>query len=187
MPDPRVILDLCAGTGAWSQPYVDAGYTVIRLTLPEADVRLVHRLPGPVHGILAAPPCTVFANCGARWPRTREDMLEGLSVMDACLRAVMIYEPIWWALENPVGKMRRYLGDPVMTFNPCDYGNPYTKRTLLWGRFTVPVKAPVGPEGVRPGQPNAWYSKVGGTSEKTKAHRSATPPGFARAFFEANP
>jgi hypothetical protein len=132
--DGRVILDLCAGTGAWSQPYLDAGYTVIRLTLPEADVRLVHRLPGKVHGILAAPPCTVFANSGARWPRTQEQMLEGLSVMDACLRAVTIYEPEWWALENPVVKMRRYLGDPTLIFDPCDYGDPYTKKTLLWKR-----------------------------------------------------
>ena len=87
--------------------------------------------------------------------------------MDACLRAVTIYEPTCWTLENPVGKMRRFLGDPVMTFDPSDYGDPYTKRTLLWGRFTAPVKARVAPEGVRP--------------------RSATPPCFARAFFEANP
>jgi hypothetical protein len=185
--DGRVILDLCAGTGAWSQPYLDAGYTVIRLTLPEADVRLVHRLPGKVHGILAAPPCTVFANSGARWPRTQEQMLEGLSVMDACLRAVTIYEPEWWALENPVVKMRRYLGDPTLIFDPCDYGDPYTKKTLLWKRFTLPAKSWVTPLGGRPGQPNAWFSKVGGTSDKTKAYRSATPPGFARAFFEANP
>jgi hypothetical protein len=173
-----VILDLCAGTGAWSQPYVDAGYTVIRLTLPEVDVRLVHRLPGKVHGILAAPPCTVFSNAGARWPRTTEQMIEGISVVDACLRAVVIYEPSWWVLENPVGKLRRWLGAPTMTFQPCDYGDPYTKRTLLWGRFTAPKQTPVMP---------TLGSKMHKLSSKQKIERSITPPGFARAFFEANP
>jgi hypothetical protein len=31
----KIILDLCGGTGAWSQPYKDAGYTVHNITLPE--------------------------------------------------------------------------------------------------------------------------------------------------------
>ena len=34
----KIILDLFAGTGAWSQPYLDAGYDVRRITLPEHDV-----------------------------------------------------------------------------------------------------------------------------------------------------
>ena len=28
----RIILDLCAGTGAWSEPYLLAGYDVRRIT-----------------------------------------------------------------------------------------------------------------------------------------------------------
>ena len=175
-----LILDLCGGTGAWSAPYRAAGYNVRVLTLPDADVRLIHRLPEKVHGILAAPPCTVFANSGARWPRTQEQILAGLSVMDACLRAVMIYEPEWWALENPVGKMRRYLGDPALIFDPCDYGDPYTKRTLLWGSFKAPAKTPVAPvEGSKLHRLPPSVDRV--------TLRSVTPPGFARAFFEANP
>jgi hypothetical protein len=30
-----------------------------------------------------------------------------------------------------------------MTFNPNDYGDPYTKRTCLWGEFNTPVRTPV--------------------------------------------
>src|SRR5689334_6745333 len=75
-----LILDLCAGSGAWSQPYMDAEYEVIRVTWPD-DVRLIEKQGASVRGILAAPPCTVFANSGARWPRTEAQMIEALSVV----------------------------------------------------------------------------------------------------------
>lgn len=29
----KIILDLCGGTGAWSKPYRDNGYTVFNITL----------------------------------------------------------------------------------------------------------------------------------------------------------
>lgn len=34
----KIILDLCGGTGSWSKPYKDAGYTVKVCTLPHYDV-----------------------------------------------------------------------------------------------------------------------------------------------------
>ena len=62
------VLSLCDATGAWSQPYVEAGYDVRRVDLANgADVRLFQALPYPVRGVLAAPPCTEFASSGARW------------------------------------------------------------------------------------------------------------------------
>jgi hypothetical protein len=184
----RVILDLCGGTGNWSRCYRERGYDVRvidpfpapSVTAVADDVRWLH-FPGPVHGILAAPPCTVFANSGARWPRTREDYLAALSVVDACLRLVALCRPAWWALENPVGKLVRWLGKPVMYFDPCDYGDPYTKRTALWGAFTPPARTPVAPtEGSR-------MLRFGGNRARTKRLRSATPLGFAKAFADANP
>lgn len=180
----RIILDLCGGTGAWSKPYADAGYEVVIVDpcADTGDIRLFKHLGRGVHGILAAPPCTVFANSGARWKRTEQETLEGLSVVDACLRMVAVYRPVFWALENPVGKLRKYLGPPALIFDPCDYGDPYTKKTLLWGRFNLPVKTLVPPvEGSK------MFKKYGGKSERTKRLRSITPPGFARAFFKANP
>ena len=177
----KVVLDFCAGSGAWSQPYVEAGYQVHRFDLPH-DVRLLQRLDVPVHGILASPPCTVFANSGAWIKRTDQEMIDALSIVDACLRAVVIYRPQWWALENPIGKLRRYLGDPKLLFHPCDYGDPYTKKTLLWGEFTPPRKRPVTPV-----LGSKMTTRLGGSDPKQKRMRSMTPPGFARAFFEANP
>ena len=180
----RIILDLCGGTGSWSKPYADAGYDVwiVDPAINDQDVRLVEFAKAEIHGILCAPPCTVFANSGARWPRTEQEMIGGLSVMDACLRFVVIYKPVFWALENPVGKMKRFLGPPKMYFQPCDFGDPYTKKTLLWGNFNHPITSPV-----KPVEGSKMHLNYGGKSERTKRARSLTPPGFARAFFEANP
>ena len=177
------VLDLCGGSGAWSQPYADAGYSVVKVDLPQ-DVRLWEWASDlNIHGILAAPPCTVFAGSGAMWHRTRADMVDGLSIVDACLRMVVIYRPRWWALENPVGKLRRWLGPPRMMFQPSDYGDTYTKKTLLWGDFKPPYKV----NRVEPTEGSKMNLRYGGKSNRTKSLRSITPAGFAQAFFEANP
>ena len=178
----KIILDLCGGTGAWSAPYVKAGYAVRIIDLKNGcDVRLFERPPEQVYGILAAPDCTHFAGSGARWWKEKGTgpLLEGLSVTDACLRIVFACQPKFWALENPIGRLVRYLGKPVMYFNPCDYGDPYTKKTALWGMFNVPEKNPVEPtEGSK-------MNRIPPKPERAML-RSITPPGFARAFFEAN-
>jgi hypothetical protein len=55
------ILSLCDYSGAWSQPYVDAGYDVVRVDIKRGqDIRLFEALPFPVRGVLAAPPCNAF-------------------------------------------------------------------------------------------------------------------------------
>lgn len=176
----KLILDLCGGTGAWSQPYKDAGYEVIIHDI-DNDVRLVEieKLKGNVYGVLAAPPCTVFASSGARWKRTKEEMIGAISIVDACIRIACLLEPMFWALENPVGKLRRYIGSPKMMFNPCDYGDPYTKKTLIWGDFNIPLRTPVEPVEKSP------IHYMPPSKDRAKL-RSITPPGFAQAFYKAN-
>jgi len=197
MNSDKIILDLCGGTGSWSKPYADAGYDVRVITIPEYDVRLypskssnVERLPnefedimkiGKVHGILAAPPCTYFAGSGAMWKRTDKQMIEGLSIVDACIRIIYVLKPKWWALENPVGKLKKWLGPPVMSFHPCDYGDAYKKRTLLWGNFNTDlIKNPV-----KPIIPSPLHLLP--PSKDRAMLRSITPAGFSNAFFKANP
>lgn len=176
----KIIFDLCSGSGSWSEPYAKAGYDVQRITLPMHDVRLLKVVEdvkkANVHGILAAPPCTCFCRSGARWERSEAEMIDALSVVDACLRLIIVCKPQWWCLENPIGMLVRYLGKPKMYFQPWEYGDPYTKRTCLWGDFKFPARKPVKPtEG----------SKIYKMPHSEK--RSITPKGFARAFFKANP
>lgn len=184
-PANRTILSLCDYSGTWSKPYQDAGYHVIQIDLKNSqDVRLMKIPEVAIHGVLAAPPCTHFAISGARWWAGKGDapLLEGLSVIDACLRIVMVTRPKWWVLENPKGRLKDYIGQPVMKFNPCDYGDGYTKETHLWGDFNknLPFNK------VEITEP-AFVLNMKGSGEQRRAARSITPAGFALAFFLANP
>jgi len=182
----KTIISLCDYSGAWSKPYRENGYQVKQIDLAHGqDVRLME-LPGyPVHGILCAPPCTHFASSGARWWASKGDdlLIDGLSIVDACLRLVLMTKPIWWCLENPIGRLNRWIGQPQMYFNPCDYGDPYTKRTALWGEFNTDLPLCQ----VEPVQGSKMHLRYGGKSQRTKRARSITPSGFAEAFYLANP
>ena len=177
------ILSLCDFTGNWSRPYRDAGYDVRQVDLTAGkDVRLFEALSYPVRGVLAAPPCTEFASSGARWWAGKDEskLFDAISLVDACCRIILMHRPQWWVIENPIGRLNRWLGDPVYLFNPSDYGDPYTKRTCLWGRFNAPYKTPVeATEGSK--------MHLLPPSSDRQAKRSETPVGFSRAFFEANP
>ena len=185
-----IILSLCDYSGEWSKPYKEAGYKVIQIDLKSGhDVRLLEYMDESIHGILMAPPCTAFSSSGAQyWDRKDEvgATTAALALVDACLRQVAIFNPAWWVLENPVGRLKKWLGPPMMYFQPYEYGDPYTKRTCLWGKFNTDLfKNPVEPQGIIGRRNN--HQRAGGKSEKTKELRSVTPAGFAAAFFAANP
>ena len=183
----KIILDLCGGTGAWSKPYQDNGYSVFNITLPAADITdenwVTFCLDMKPHGILFAPPCTPWANSGARWwkERTPDEIFVNAEILVKGLRIIYESNPVFWAIENPVGKMREFLGEPALIFDPCDYGDPYTKKTLLWGHFRLPHMNKVEPK-----EGSKMHLGYGGKNEKTKKMRSITPSGFAQAFYEAN-
>lgn len=178
----KIILDLCAGTGSWSKPYKERPdiYDVRLVTLPE-DIRLACVPEEKVYGILAAPPCTQLAGSGARWWATKGEkkLLEALAICDACLRFVALSEPVFWALENPVGRLVRYYNKPKMYFHPYQFGDPYTKKTCLWGKFENMKFNQVEPEE----KSRIWYMSPG--PERSRL-RSITPAGFSKAFFESN-
>lgn len=174
-----LVLDLCGGSGAWSKPYAEAGYDVeiVDPVHDGGDVRLLQRRSANVRGILCAPPCTVFSYARNRYPPTDEELLFALSVVDACHRIVMVQRPVWWALENPRNKLRRYLGPPRLTFYQWEYGDAGHKPTCIWGSFVVPAKHPKPRR-----KPSTWRTK----QENARPEDAITPAGFARAFFEVN-
>jgi hypothetical protein len=182
----RIILDLCGGTGAWSRPYLEAGYDVRLITLPEQDVRYYHP-PKRVYGVLVAPPCTDFCISGVRWWPEKDKtkgLQEALSVVEACLRVIKEAKSKFWALENPVGRLRRFIGAPRWYFQPYEFGDPWTKKTCIWGDHNIPEKHPILVEA-------GWYGNNSPLhrlppSKDRAMLRSITPPGFARAFYEAN-
>lgn len=149
--EDKIILDLAGGTGAWSKPYKDAGYTVINVTLPEYDVRN-YQPPENVYGVLAAPPCTMFSDARTR-AKSPRNMKSGFEIVKSCLRIIETcqyrivsdqqkYSPLkFWCLENPwYGRLKWFLGNPVYVFDPWEFGDAYKKKTALWGYFNLPVK-----------------------------------------------
>lgn len=192
----KVILSLCDFSGRWSDPYSKAGYDVRQIDIKTgADCRLMRIVDADIYGILAAPVCTAFSSAGARhWKAKAAEgdtqLLEGLSIVDAVLRLVAVHQPTFWVMENPVGRLKDFIGNHAMTFQPCDFGgyledpteDAYTKRTCLWGDFNKPEPKPVDPV-----DGSKMWAKYGGSSEKTKTARSMTPRGFAEAFYQANP
>ena len=170
----KVILSLCDFTGNWPRPYYEAGYTVIlvdpkhktrtkagrliKLPFTAEDLAdyLLDEVPGKVYGLLMAPPCTHFTVSGAQYWKAKDAdgrTEEGKRIIRACLDIKDELAPAFWALENPVGRLPRLfptrLGRPQMYFNPCDYGDAYTKKTGLWGDSNTDLpKTPVDPERV---------------------------------------
>lgn len=185
----KIILDLCGGTGSWSRPYKKAGYDVRVITMPFQDVR-EYSPPEQVYGVLAAPPCTEFsfAKHFHGKGKYKHDFKEGLSVVDACLRVIAVTKPKFWALENPVGYLKKWLGEPRFVFEPYYYGDEYQKRTALWGEFNTPLPERLDGEGLikfsmlksKDIHPE-FYGKLSRTER-----RAITPKGFADAFFKVN-
>lgn len=203
----KIILDLCGGTGAWSKPYKDAGYTVHVITLPNYSVTdwwivdnvIRFRKNDPrndgmaflevpinnIHGILAAPPCTHFslARTVAKIPR---DFTGGMQTVESCMRIIWAVQSKtkigFWVLENPLGYLRRFLGIPRYTFKQWQFGDGREKPTDLWGYFTNPVPT----VDIKPIYQEPWGNESGHDGYDRAAVRAITPQGFATAFYKAN-
>lgn len=201
--DNKIILDLCGGTGSWSKPYKDAGYNVKIITLPEYNIKDWNCYPefyrkirqGKIYGILAAPPCTMFslARTTAQKPR---DLKEGMECVRACVDIIWTCRENgnlkFWALENPMGYLRQFLGKPAFTFDASEFGCDYNKHTDLWGYFKEPKKNvgynrfPSTDKNTRRLPTIPVDYKIDKNMSRTAVRRSITPLDFTQAFYKAN-
>jgi len=128
-----------------------------------------------------------------------------MEIVNACLRIIRECNPVWWAMENPRGYLRKYMGAPKLTFQPWWYGDPWTKATDIWGNFNIPERVyenwedvPKLPLYTRKGREKPNFAFLHKSAREnipqlsfhkpaTDAElRAMTPPGFAQAFFRAN-
>ena len=192
----KTILVLYETSGAFSRLYYELGYDVIQVDLQNKrkskkrwkvlsiDCRLIEHLSEKnVVGIVSHPPCTVFAGSGNRW-RYKESKMQAtndihanlldqklqdaLSMIDVVFRLVLLVQPDFWFIENPIGRLSKFIGKHQFSFNPFEFASykeapsdhlpinfdktvmqefngsyedeAYTKRTLLWGKFNKPIK-----------------------------------------------
>lgn len=128
------------------------------------------------------PPCTHMAASGARWWAGK-----GLRKLAEAVELVAVSAELAeslacpYLIENPIGALSTHWRQPDYKFDPCDYGDPWTKRTCLWtgGGFVMPQKSRVIPtEGSK-------MHRLPPSVDRARK-RSETPSGFAQAVFEAN-
>lgn len=134
----KIILHLCADIGSDSQPYADAGYTVIKIG---KDIGVENFTPPPnVYGVIANPVCTEFSVAG-RGFNNHGDYEKGMFLVRHCQRIIALCNPVFHVIENPAtGRLKYFLGKPDYEYEPWWFGSPWTKRTALWGKFNVPKR-----------------------------------------------
>lgn len=154
------ILDLFAGTGAWSWPWRVAGHDVITLDhnpVFAADVQEDFRMWSPADlpwrpdVVLASPPCEGFsvASIGRSWyspghPKS-ETARKGMQLLYKTLSDLWEMQPRYWILENPRGMMRKLaVMQPLerRTVTYCTLGETRMKPTDLWGGFPSSLELP---------------------------------------------
>lgn len=223
----KVILSFFDTTGTWANPYALAGYDVRAMDIKEGfdvmdmSVQFLEDtfggFDGEIYGILAACPCTTFANSGTRWRKSRHENTDpvesrkiikemwgtkaaeaknedgswryasahdyAIELVNQTMRAIEYYRPQFWAIENPEGRIQTSAGLPGpwrTGFQPHNFGEPYTKRTLLWGNFNDNLPT----ANVEPTEGSKMH--LMSPSPERADLRSETPEGFSYAFFMAN-
>lgn len=150
MTDDRICLDLFAGLGGFSAAFGDAeGWDVTTVEIeaefdPDIQADVLDLRPDDLPDadvVLASPPCTAFSMAASgthldgegrpvsEWGR------ESLALVHHTVGLIKAIDPDYWVLENPMGGMRRQLGDPDAHVWWCQYGADRAKPTDLWGRL----------------------------------------------------
>lgn len=195
-------------SGVWSRPWEET-HDVVRVDL-QAGRDVLDLKPedfAAVDVLLAAPPCTHFTKAGSRhWPAFDADgrTRQSVQLVRHTLKLARAWKPRVFALENPAGRLPKLVPAvaklPRWSFSPWQFAGwtksaertllygwldveRAQKTTILWGRFEVPEQRPEEPLVPCPGQTvTSWI----GPGKDRANQRSATPLGFARAFFAAN-
>lgn len=201
----KIIISFFDFSGIWSLPYRRAGYIVIpvdsKLGIDLYDFNYQNIRKDSVYGILAAPPCIDFSKAGAHFWKEKDKSgktSQSVKIIKKTLEIITYFNPVFWALENPPGRLDKLVSElktkRLYSFQPYEFGAPYSKQTILWGNFNPFLFKNI----VKPfsksakGQmsiDNYLIHHIGNVIPRGKRSefRSITPIGFAEAFFKANP
>jgi len=153
-----------------------------------------HRIDGQWDLLICHPPCTYMSKAGGRWMYPTAGKVDQ-NRLDLAMRAKNFFMEFYNArcerivIENPRPLKVIGLPNPSQVIQPYEYGDPYSKETLLWikGRPNLmPTKVLDKYSTWAPSNTGAFSR--GGTGGKGAARkakeRSKTFPGIARAMAE---
>jgi hypothetical protein len=144
------VVDLFAGLGGWSKPFMDRGHKVFRVDWDEkfeldlvADINKLQKkdFPWQPDVVLASPPCETFsiASIGHHWnkdrtPKTKEAEI-GIELVRNTVRLIKELNAPINIIENPRGMLRKLnlIDAPRVTVYYCHFGEKRAKPTDLWG------------------------------------------------------
>ena len=146
--------------------------------------------------IIAHPPCTYISNAGACRLYPSKGILNYERFAKG-LQGKLFFMAFWFygffkcgkiAIENPTPSRVFEMPESTQTIQPYEFGDPYSKRTLLW-LFGLPKLKPTNIVcNHTPFLPSGTGRKLGGASYGVKgcSHdgnpRSKTFPGIAKAM-----
>ena len=161
------VLDLFAGLGGWSAPFLERGHDVTTVDINPgfapticADALEVGpaELPGPFDIILASPPCEVLS-VGGRFTHWLPGYQAGDDAAETAIALVrwtyLVIErwaPPFYLVENPRGMLRKLYLLPYeeRTVWYCHLGERQAKPTDLWGGFPPTLELPRSCHNVKP-------------------------------------
>lgn len=205
---PKIIISLFEHSGFASYYWRKAGYQVIQIdTKLGIDIFSWDYKSIPIErvvGIMAFPDCTDFTISGCQyWEQKDKDGRTDYSVrmVNKTIEIIEHFSPKWWYLENPVGRIATLV--PWLQnygpwyIQPYEFGDPWKKKTGIYGKFKVPDKKIVKP--ILQKKYHSKYKKKGFSyyswthfaesllgKVNRKEVRSYTPLGFSKAFYKAN-
>lgn len=205
----RLCLDFFSGLGGFSSEFREAdGWDVIEVDIDESfepdicadilDLRPSDLLETvaeyDVVVILASIPCESFSRAAhgthidADARPVSEKGADDIALALHTIGLILGLDPDFWVVENPVGRLKDFLGPEDAHIWWCQYGSERAKPTHLWGN----LPASFDERSCRNGNPACDHERApdgtkGGTAsdDLTPAERGEIPRGLSREILEA--
>jgi hypothetical protein len=136
------VLDLFCGLGGFSQSFAESDrWAVTTVDIegrfdPDIEADVFDLRPSDFDEafdvVLASPPCTQFSTA-QNLNGEHEPDGDHIALVHHTLGLIHGLRPSYWVLENPLGRLRSYIGEPTATVTYCQYGERTMKPTDLWG------------------------------------------------------